>query len=323
MSKTYNATDIIKKIKKWQHPVVDGRFTELRKVLADCKIPEWDGVSKVNRMLVLGEGGYGDELVHLRHGRFVKKFANYLGYGTINNLVNVIKTSRLFDELFDIKYTKQIKFDYNFIENIEKFETYDAWVSLFLLGVKVDYSIDSPYINVCEKLDKEWKTFTKTNKIKVGIRFSGSFLNDLDQGRNLPIDQILPIFNENYKLYSFQVFDGLDIVSQYPNLNDLSDKLVDWENTLAALNNMDIVISSCTSVAHASAILNQKTIVLVPHNCYHVWVDCDENNIHSDWYLDNVICFKQKTQGDWSWPLSMLKKYFNYTDEQELKLFYN
>ena len=82
---------------------------------------------------------------------------------------------------------------------------------------------------------------------------------------------------------------------------------------------MDYVITSCTSVLHASAIVGTETLALVPISAYFTWVSPTtegrpENT--SIWYDDNLKVFRQVTPNSWEEPLSELGKYLIETDIQ-------
>jgi ADP-heptose:LPS heptosyltransferase len=67
---------------------------------------------------------------------------------------------------------------------------------------------------------------------------------------------------------------------------------------------MDLVITSCTSVAHMAAALGKETWILVPIMPYYTWaIDGDR----SAWY-DNVRLFRQTKYGDWSETMEQIKQ---------------
>jgi hypothetical protein len=83
-----------------------------------------------------------------------------------------------------------------------------------------------------------------------------------------------------------------------PKIVDLQHILLSWEDTLAALANMDLVITSCTSIAHAAAALGKPTWVITPVLPYHTWaVGAPESNT-SPWY-PCVEIIRQKKFGVW------------------------
>ena len=87
-------------------------------------------------------------------------------------------------------------------------------------------------------------------------------------------------------------------------IHDLSDKLETWDDTLACIENLDYVITSCTSIAHAAAAMGKKTIILVPISAYYTWSHSGEQ---SPWYGDNVILLRQQRPRTWDEPIEKLK----------------
>ena len=85
---------------------------------------------------------------------------------------------------------------------------------------------------------------------------------------------------------------------------NLEPKLKNWEDTAAYLKAMDIVITSCTSVAHMSAALGVETWVITPVLPYYLWAVPGNK---SAWY-NSVTLFRQEKYGDWSAPLDAVKQ---------------
>jgi ADP-heptose:LPS heptosyltransferase len=77
------------------------------------------------------------------------------------------------------------------------------------------------------------------------------------------------------------------------------------EDTAACIENLDLVITSCTSIAHLSAAMGKPTWVIVPVLPYHVWAYGDQ---HSPWYQDTTKVFRQKTFGKWDHPFDRIEQ---------------
>jgi sulfotransferase len=84
---------------------------------------------------------------------------------------------------------------------------------------------------------------------------------------------------------------------------DLQNQIVTWDDTAAAIANLDLVITSCTSVAHLAAAMGKETWIIVPILPYHVWALPGER---SPWY-DSVRLFRQEVFGNWDAPLQKVK----------------
>ena len=300
---------------KWEYR--DKNIT-LIKLLDTLKIKKWNK-EQVNNLLFVGLGGIGDEFIFSRYGKILKEYAITLDYTSTNGLDYIINQIPYFNEVWNVQYTPHcFEIDNEF--NINKFKKYDAWYSPFFEmdsnnnGVVkcLDSQWQEQYLFNLPEFDEKWRYLTQTDKPKIGIRFAGNFRTDTYLRRTLPVEEIVSMFNKNYKLFSLQVMEGIE-KSHELDLQTFENEINNWYDTFSFLKSMDIVITSCSSVAHASAILGVQTFVLVPYNSYFIWKECDSNNHHSSWYDKNVFCLRQHKKGDWSYPLQQLEQYLGLT----------
>ena len=87
----------------------------------------------------------------------------------------------------------------------------------------------------------------------------------------------------------------------YKNIRFFGDELRDFSDTAALIENLDLVISTCTSVPHLSAALGKETWVLLSHVPDWRWLLDRED---SPWY-PSIKLYRQAGIGDW---LSVLNK---------------
>jgi ADP-heptose:LPS heptosyltransferase len=73
--------------------------------------------------------------------------------------------------------------------------------------------------------------------------------------------------------------------------------MISWQDTCSAIQNLDLVISSCTSIAHLASAMGKPTWVIVPVLPYHIWAYGDE---HSPWYQKSTKVFRQEKFGEWN-----------------------
>ena len=66
-----------------------------------------------------------------------------------------------------------------------------------------------------------------------------------------------------------------------------------------------MVITTCTSVAHASASMGKKTFIFIPISAYYTW---SHSTKQSPWYGDNVTLLRQQKPRSWNEPLLELKE---------------
>lgn len=244
---------------------------------------------KNKTILVSLEGGLGDEIIQIRFINSLKKF-NPLKILVCcsKNLFSVFQRISSIDQLILRNELESVEFDY--------------WVPGFSIGWICGHTFDDfpkdPYLTLNNIFIDKWKNIINSKKIKVGIRWAGNPDFEHQQQR---------CFSEKF-LTNLCAYDELQIYSfqRDENLSDLSEKIIDlkdslytWEDTLAALSLMDLVITSCTSIAHASAALGKETWVVVPTLPYYTWTpNCPESNTTP--YYNSVKIFRQKTFEKWN-----------------------
>jgi ADP-heptose:LPS heptosyltransferase len=105
--------------------------------------------------------------------------------------------------------------------------------------------------------------------------------------------------------YSLQKHDGIDELPDFPNIINVEDKLETLEDTFALISNLDLVITSCTSIAHMAASQGKDVIVMVPISAYYLW--CQVGN-KTHWYGDNITLIKQKNPRAWNEAMNELSE---------------
>jgi hypothetical protein len=174
-----------------------------------------------------------------------------------------------------------------------------------LLGCEYKDLDGSPYIKPNDRCVKRFSNYIKKDGFKVGIRWGGNQEFEYQQMRAFPFKGFYDAVNqEGVDLYSLQLSDSSHIdVSKY-NITDLEEHLTDWEQTAGAIANLDLVITSCTSIAHLSAAMGKETWVIVPTMPYYTWAVPGSK---SAWY-DSVNLIRQEEFGNWDKPFTKLKQ---------------
>ena len=82
------------------------------------------------------------------------------------------------------------------------------------------------------------------------------------------------------------------------------DESAPFVDTAAIIENLDLVITCDTSIAHLSGAIGKKTFLLLQKNSEWRWLqDID----YSPWY-NSIKIYRQKTQDDWSTVFDNVKK---------------
>jgi len=254
--------------------------------------PEWQE-EDINgkKLYVHYEQGFGDTIMFGRYLKILASMGAEVFFRPQDGLISVLKNSDLDVNIIDTP-----------IDNpgIE----YDYYVSLMSLPFRLNITINNPPLSseryICsdiEKVEKYKKEYFSNNKFKVGIFWQGNpkgFKN-----RALPLECCREIFNiSDIQFYSFQKGYGIeqlqDIQNDY-NIVDLGSTFNDFSDTVAALENLDLLITIDSSVAHIAGAMKKKTWVLLPFVPEWRW-GLDGNT--TPWY-ESLKLYRQKTLNDW------------------------
>jgi len=135
----------------------------------------------------------------------------------------------------------------------------------------------------------------KNDRKKVGLVWAGGKQHKNDRNRSIPLSYLESLFASKYvNFYSLQ-YECYDEIQKYNNAFDLSAYISDFSDTAAIINELDLVISVDTSVAHLSGAMGKPTWILLPFAPDFRWLLDREDN---PWY-DSVRLFRQPDIGDW------------------------
>lgn len=177
---------------------------------------------------------------------------------------------------------------------------YDYWVpsmsAAHILGYDTDNFPSQFYLDAEPK-----QLYSKPDTFKVGIRWAGNPKFEHEQHRKFDPQPLIDLHKlDGVTLYSLQRDDNL--IDGLP-FADLRDQMKTFDETASIIKGLNLVITSCTSIAHLSAALGVKTWVIVPIMPYYAWAEPKDTSV---WY-DSVRLFRQQKYGDWSHPLEEVK----------------
>lgn len=161
-----------------------------------------------------------------------------------------------------------------------------------------DIPMSNGYLKVDEDkvLDYKEKYF-KTDKLKVGLCWRAGDLSIRTAiNRTINIDYFKSLLElSDVKFYSFQKDDIFEAYAKYPQIIDLSGEFTSFDETAAAMQNLDLMISVDTSCIHVAGALGVKSILLLPYCSDWRWFD---NTSSTEWY-SSVQIIKQVERQDW------------------------
>lgn len=145
--------------------------------------------------------------------------------------------------------------------------------------------------------------------LKVGVCWTGNPVMERHQERDVPLAELLTLADDpRVWLYSLQVGAGMGDVARLGAEDlvcDLGPALVErgWVATGVIMQQLDLVVTCCTAVAHLAGALGVPCVVLLPYSAYWVWGCGDQ----SDWWPELEL-YRQETPGDWTPPIQRARE---------------
>lgn len=267
---------------------------KLKDIMAERNLPQplWDGSDIRGKTVLLhAEQGLGDTIQFIRYAPLVSMKGARVIIECQKELASLLKNVRGVEHVLAQD------------EALPEFDTHCPLLSLpFLLKTTLESIPDEvPYIRADTSLVEKWrrKLSAEGSPRKIGLAWSGDLRLKYGQERSCPLEKFSPLGKiENLIFYSLQkggpsrqVFtppEGLSIIDYAIEMNDFSE-------TAALIENLDLVISVDTAVAHLAGALGKPVWVLLPFVADWRWM------LHRDdspWY-PTMKLFRQPFRGEW------------------------
>jgi tetratricopeptide (TPR) repeat protein len=157
-----------------------------------------------------------------------------------------------------------------------------------------------PYISADPVKVTEWGEKLKSVPgKKVGLVWAGSHTHQNDKQRSIAVDRFLPVTKvPGVSLISLQKYrpNATDRPKPPEGALDWTDQLNDFGDTAALIENLDLIITVDTAVAHLAGAMGKPVWVLLPHTSDWRWLRTRED---SPWY-PTARLFRQDSPGDWA-----------------------
>ncbi|NWF75473.1 MAG: tetratricopeptide repeat protein, partial [Nitrospirae bacterium] len=247
---------------------------EQRKILK----PLWDGSDVSQKtVLIYTEQGLGDAIQFVRYIKFVAQKAAKIILECQKELKSIFK---------NIKGIQQIILRG---EHLPEFDVHCPLMSLPFIFRTTLKTIPSeiPYLFVDPLIFQKWHKKFKIDgsKLKVGLVWSGNPKYKKHYCRSFPLITYAPLTAlEDVTFYSLQKGEAGKEAKRPPlglKLIDYTEEINDFSDTAAIIENLDLVISVDTAVAHLAGALGKPVWVLLPYVPDWRWMLDRED---SPWY---------------------------------------
>lgn len=167
-----------------------------------------------------------------------------------------------------------------------------------------------PYIQSTPKITATWRSRLAQHSgndslSKIGVVWAGNPNHDNDHHRSIPFDLFSKLFTiDNIHWISLQVDKkAANSIAMFDNVMDFSAELVDFSETAGIIENLDLVITVDSAVAHLAGSLGRQTWLLLPFAPDWRWGLAREDSL---WY-PTVHLFRQNKLNDWPGVLERVK----------------
>jgi tetratricopeptide (TPR) repeat protein len=169
--------------------------------------------------------------------------------------------------------------------------------TLETIPARVPYIQATP-VKLTEWMDRAGPVGPKASRMRLGLAWSGNPKYRVDVKRSIESHLLEPLLTIDADWTSVQKElrdDHVPWLSAHPEIRHFGDDLSDFADTAALVQQMDLVISIDTSVAHLAGAMGKSVWILLPFVPDWRWM-LDRND--NPWY-PTARLFRQPKRGDW------------------------
>jgi tetratricopeptide (TPR) repeat protein len=259
----------------------------------------WDGSDlHGKRILLLGEQGLGDTIQFVRFVPMVRSRNGRMTLLCQPALMNLMRGQLGIEQIAAIGQTPP------------EFDVCCPLMSLpHVFGTRIEtIPSKTPYLNVDPVQSCQWRErlAALSMKLNVGLVWAGNPTYRNDRNRSIPLAALAPLARvPGIRFISLQKGEAARQAEHPPagmEIVDWTAELVDFTDTAALIENLDLVISVDTAVAHLAGALARPVWVLLPLTPDWRWM---LDRADSPWY-PTMRLFRQPMRGDWATPITKI-----------------
>ncbi|MDP3988891.1 MAG: sulfotransferase [bacterium] len=244
----------------------------------------WDGVSKGTVLLNL-EAGLGDQIHGVRFARDIARRGSKVIVAGSPELIP------LFTQVEGVTAACA--------KDAGPMVYHDYWVPS--MSVSIPLGLEYAYVDGSAYIPQPPREGSPGKKYRIGLRWQGNPKIEDDVFRTFPSKLLFDaVYRKDVEFISLQRDKGAeqrpDWAAEVP--------LDDWRQTARAIASCDLVVTSCTSVAHLSGAMGVPTWIVIPVMPYYLWALPGKK---TPWY-ESVTLYRQTVFGEWEAPFKEIKK---------------
>jgi tetratricopeptide (TPR) repeat protein len=275
----------------WPRYELRWRLKSLKLIQRFTDIPPWQGEEPLAGKVILlhAEQGYGDTIQFSRYCAEVAALGALVWLSAPDALRPLFATLKGVDEVIGPAA-------------IPAFDFHCPLMSLPLaFGTDIG-SIPAAmrYLRAERSAKERWaeRLGARARAARIGLVWSGRITHNKDLERSIPLQQLLPLIRRPLHWISLQkeVRESDERCLQgMPTITRMGEELKDFAEAAALIENLDLVITVDTAVAHLAGALGKPVWILLPHVADWRWLQGRED---SPWY-PTARLFRQSASCDW------------------------
>jgi tetratricopeptide (TPR) repeat protein len=242
-------------------------------------------------VFVYAEQGLGDTLHFCRYIPLLVRAGAKVKLEVQTSLISLLSQFEGVNDIFALGETNPGQFDYH--------------CSVLSLPRAFGTTLDSipsniPYLRSDARSKDKWAAqLGQKRKPRIGLVWSGNPEQADDKYRSMSFSKISALIDDRFEWISLQKdvrSDDSELLYGTKNILPWGSKLEDFSDTAGLIENLDLVISVCTSVAHLAGAMGKPLWVLLSYNAEWRWL---LDRSESPWY-PTARLFRQNSMQDWS-----------------------
>lgn len=253
--------------------------------------PRWDGQEPLTgkTLLLHWEQGLGDTIQFSRYAALVAGLGARVILEVQRPLLGLMQR---------LSGTAQVLAHGDTLPN---FQLHCPLLSLPLIFRTDAHSIPAPcrYLQAPPEKVSHWQSVLGARrKPRVGLAWRGAISNWILRRRQVPLSELLAGLPEGFEYVILQrelTDEDRQVLERRRDVVSLGERLEDFADTAAVCENLDLIVSVDTSVAHLAASLGRPTWILLTFSADWRWL---LGRTDSPWY-PTARLYRQPTAGEW------------------------
>ena len=163
---------------------------------------------------------------------------------------------------------------------------------------------DVPYLSAKPDRVENWRNqLGPRTRPRIGLVWAGRRREPVNRTRDMGLEVFDPLARLDVEIISLQKEipdQDRPVIESMPQISCPGEKLSDFADTAALIENLDMVISVDSAVAHLAGAQGKPVWIMLRHSGEWRWL---LERSDSPWYPTARI-FRQKTPGDWAGVVS-------------------